>query len=69
MMPLTNPTPAQILEARESAGLSRTEAATLIYCARGSWAQWESGIRAMHPAMWELFLIKTSQHERFNLPG
>ena len=66
---LMTPTPAQIREARESAGLSQTAAAALIYCARGTWAQWESGIRAMHPAMWELFLIKTDQHERFNLPG
>ena len=63
------PTPAQIREARESAGLSKTAAAALIYYARGTWAQWESGIRAMHPAMWERFLIKTNQHEKFNQPG
>ena len=74
MMPLTNPTPAQIREARESAGLSQTAAAQLIHSSRSSWAQWEAKEggpthRAMHPAMWELFLIKTSQHERFNQPG
>ena len=63
------PTPDDIRSAREFAGLSQAAAAALIYCARGTWAQWESGIRAMHPAMWELFLIKTNQHERFNLPG
>ena len=63
------PTPAQIRAAREFAGLSQAAAAALIYCARGTWAQWESGIRAMHPAMWELFLIMTNQRERFNPPG
>ena len=68
------PTPAKIREARESAGLSQTAAAQLIHSSRSSWAQWEAGEdrsthRAMHPAMWELFLIKTNQHEKFNLPG
>ena len=63
------PTPDDIRSAREFAGLSQAAAAALIYCARGTWAQWESGIRAMHPAMWELFLIKTNQHEKFNQPG
>ena len=68
------PTPAQIREARESSGLSQTAAAQLIHSSRSSWAQWEakeggSTHRAMHPAMWELFLIKTNQHERLNLPG
>ena len=74
MMQLTNPTPAQIREARESAGLSQTAAAELIHSSRSSWAQWEakegsSTHRAMHPSMWELFLIKTNQHEKFNQPG
>ena len=73
-MPLNNPTPAQIRAARESAMLTQTEAAQLVHSSRSSWAQWEAGEdrsthRAMHPAMWELFLIKTNQHEKFNQPG
>lgn len=55
------PTPARIREARETAQLTQEEAAALIYSARRSWENWEGGVREMHPAMLELFLIKTGQ--------
>jgi len=48
-------------KARMDAGLTQTEAAILIYCSLGAWQKWEQGDRTMHPAFWELFLIKTGQ--------
>ncbi len=54
-----NPTPEAIKAAREAAGLSQTEAGALIYSGLRSWQHWEAGERRMHPAMWELFLLKT----------
>lgn len=59
----SNPTPEEIIQARESAGLNMAQAAAVIYCNRAAWLRWESGERRMHPAMWELFRIKTSSRE------
>lgn len=56
--PSRNPTPAEILAAREAAGLTQTAAAGLLHTSRGAWAQWEAGDRRMHPAFWELFRLK-----------
>ena len=60
------PTPPQIRAAPESARPSPKAAPALIYKTRGAWAQWEaresaSNHRAMDPAFWELFLLKTKQ--------
>jgi DNA-binding transcriptional regulator YiaG len=56
--PARNPTPAEIRAAREAAGLTQTEAARLIYCTLRGWQGWEDGSRRMHPAMWDLFLLR-----------
>lgn len=56
---MKTPDPSDIRTAREAAGLSQTAAAAVIYKARNTWAQWEAGERAMDPAFWELFRIKT----------
>lgn len=58
-----NPKPVEIRAARESAGLSQTEAADLVHTTCRTWQQWEAaegttGNRRMHPAFWELFRIK-----------
>lgn len=53
------PAPATIRAARLNAGLTQTEAATLLHSGIRTWQQWEAGDRAMHPALWELFAIKT----------
>jgi len=60
------PTPEQIKQARESAGLTQTQAAELIYKGLRTWQGWESangssGHRNMDPAFWELFLLKTKR--------
>ena len=53
--------------AKSHAGLTQSEAATLVYSTLRTWQNWESPIcspahRKMHPAIWELFLIKTGQN-------
>lgn len=53
-----NPFPDEIREARETAGLSQTDAAALIYSKMRTWQDWEAGIARMHPGLWELFNIK-----------
>ena len=57
----TQPTPTQIKDARQAAGLTQTQAAALIYKKVLAWQRYESGGRAMDPALYELFLIKTGQ--------
>jgi putative transcriptional regulator len=53
-----NPTPQEIIKAREDAGLSQTDAAQMIYSTLRTWQDWEAGQRRMHPALFELFEIK-----------
>ena len=54
------PTPDAIRAARSAAGLTQTQAAALIYCTLRGWQDWEAGKRAMHPAFFELFLLKAN---------
>ena len=58
--PSSNPALEDIKAAREAAGLTQTAAATLVHSTCRSWQQWEAGDRRMHPAMWELFRIKSA---------
>ena len=55
------PTPAQIKKARQTVGLTQTQAAELIYKKIRTWQQWEAGDREMDAALWELFLIKSEK--------
>lgn len=57
-MPACSPRPIEIARARKVAGLTQTEAAELIHASMRAWQQWEAGERQMHPAFYELFLIK-----------
>lgn len=61
----SSPTPAQIVAARERAGLTQTEAAEKIYATLRTWQNWETTDpaenRRMHPGLFELFCIKTGQ--------
>lgn len=56
---MTGPAPAQIKEARVTAGLSQSEAAALIFSKLRTWQDWEAGKAKMHPGLWELFQLKT----------
>jgi len=51
-----SPLPAQILAAREAAGLTQVQAGALIYTPARTWQDWERGISGMHPGLWRLFL-------------
>lgn len=64
--PLSNPAPAEIRSARESVGLSQTDAGDLVHTTCRVWQQWEAGDRRMHPAFWELFRIKVGVEEKIS---
>jgi DNA (cytosine-5)-methyltransferase 1 len=55
------PTAAAVRAARSAAGLTQSEAARLIYSTLRTFQCWEGGERVMHPALFELFLLKTGQ--------
>lgn len=58
---MQSPAPHEVKTARETAVLTQTEAGAIIHCSLRAWQDWEAGRRRMHPAMWELFLIKTKR--------
>lgn len=60
---MKQPAPDEICAAREAAGLTQSAAAALVHANLRSWQKWEAGERAMHPAFWELFLIKSGQQQ------
>lgn len=51
------PNPNDIKIARGS--LTQKEASDLIYTTQARWSDYENGKSRMHPAVWELFLIKS----------
>ncbi len=55
---MSKPTPEEIRQARELAGLSTADASALVHRTQRNWQQWESGARAMDAALWELFTLK-----------
>ena len=59
-----NPTPDDIFGERFNARLTQTAAAALLHTSCRAWQQWEAGDRRMHPAFWELFLIKAQARPR-----
>lgn len=54
------PSTGEIREARAKSGLTQAAAAELVYSRRRTWEDWEGGISRMHPAIFELFVVKTS---------
>jgi DNA-binding transcriptional regulator YiaG len=61
--PGRTPKPDEIRAAREAAGLSRLDAAALIYRSVRGWEKFESGERPLDPALWELWLLKIQARE------
>lgn len=58
------PAPAEVRAAREAAKHTTKQAATTIYGTTKAWEEWESDVqggRRMHPAFFELYLLKTGQ--------
>ncbi len=54
-----SPQPEAIRAARAAAGLTQAQAGALIYAPLRTWQDWEAGARRMHPALFELFLLKS----------
>lgn len=61
--PASNPTPDEIFGVRINAKLTQQQAAEIVHSGLRTWQQWEAGDRRMHPALFELFLLKTGQAE------
>lgn len=55
------PSPLEITEMRQAAGLSTADAAASVGVVSRAWQRWESGSRNMHVSDWQLFLIKMRQ--------
>lgn len=55
---MKNPEPYLIKHTRNHYGLTQKQCADLVYSSLNAWTKWEAGARKMHPAFWELFLIK-----------
>ncbi len=58
-----NPTPSQIRETRQAAGLTQQQAADLIGVVLRTWAYWESGDYNMRSQSWELFKIRLKERK------
>ncbi len=58
--PAANPKPEVIKAARHAHGLTQTQAGALVYASCRCWQAWEGGERCMHPAIWELWILKAS---------
>ncbi len=54
----------ELKQLREQLGLTQLQAASLVHSSVRAWQQWESGERQMHPAIRELFIIKTKTYQR-----
>jgi DNA (cytosine-5)-methyltransferase 1 len=57
----------EIKELREKLGMTQSQAASIVHSSLRAWQQWESGKRQMHPAIRELFFIKTQTKKRESL--
>jgi len=60
---MINPEPAVIKQSRKDAGLTQTQAGAVAYSTCRAWQKWEKGEARMHPAMFELFLIKVGKND------
>ncbi len=62
----SNPPPEMIAKARQTAGMTQAEAAATVHLsAYQRWAEYERGTSAIDPARWELFLLITGQHPKY----
>jgi len=57
----SNPLPDEIQSSRMRTGLKMADAAALVYVNALAWGNWESGNTRMHPAFWELWLLKSAK--------
>jgi hypothetical protein len=65
------PHPAEVLALRLKVqdhygigiGDAQRMCASTVRSARGTWMQWEKGLRRMHPGLWELAQLRCGTHE------
>lgn len=60
--PAARPDPASIEAARRAMKMTQRQAAEVVYGTEAAWKAWESGNRPMHAGLWELFKLKTFDH-------
>lgn len=60
---IKTPTTEQIKNARLDAGHTQSQAANVVYTNLRTWQRWESGTSVIPLGLWELYLIKTDQHQ------
>lgn len=70
--PGRTPSPAEIRQAREEAGLTQAQAAELIHATLRTWQNWEMPAdtiehRRMHAGLFELFQAKLERPELFQV--
>lgn len=69
MTSIEHPSAAEIRATRNLANLTRVEAAALVHLGHPvRWAEYETGMRNIDIARWELFLLKTDQHPDLKAP-
>lgn len=66
---MESPIKSEIIQTRKAAALTQSQAAALVYVTTRNWQQWEGGERQMHPAIWELFNLKTGQPNTATAPA
>ncbi len=59
------PKPEEIKRLRVYYGFTQKEAADSVHVTIRTWQWWEAGDRQMPLGLWELFVIKTGFHKRF----
>lgn len=59
------PSTTEIKQARLTAGLTQAGAGPVVHASSRTWQNWEQGRVAMHPGLFELFLIKTRPGKLF----
>ena len=63
MATITQPCAEEIRAVRADSKLTQAEAAALVHLGhRMRWTEYETGVRNIDLARWELFLLKTNQH-------
>lgn len=70
-LPGREPRPEELLKYRQAAGLTREQAADLVYTSPRNWEAWEQEKdgRRMPASAFELFMLKTGQYRRLDKDG
>lgn len=59
---MESPTKDEVIAVRNRLGLTMKQCAALLHTTQKVWENYEYGRNKMHPAFWELFLLKAGAH-------